>query len=446
MSCRSCLLPFCRQNSWFTDIYCTKSSSAPAYKHRQLRGRKNNCEKTLKIPGKIADVFRLHYENSDKFMQTPLSVEELVIDDSFINYCYQRNQSDMRCWEEYLLIFPDQKDNVEDARNIVLGISDMFQRPCGQAALAELKKTVDSKYGIDKQPEVSQQPVLPLNNRFYFRKYLGYTAAAIAIGAGLFLFPGSNKMNKQPETVQVTAREMKELVYSTDYGEKKTIWLPDSTKVMLNARSVLRTDKNFGATERKVYLSGEALFDVTHQEKKPFTVHMTHFDVKVLGTLFNVKAYAEDKIQETSLIRGKVEIVLQDKANNTVFLKPNEKAIISNSEETVTMESQKNKRTPEGNVQLPVVTALTINSRDSSIVETSWVYNRLDIYNKPFFEIKTDLERLFKVNIDFKDHTVSLYRFSATFEKETIEQILKALQLSYPFHYTIENNNITISK
>lgn len=379
-------------------------------------------------------------------MQTPLSVEKLAIDDSFINYCYRRNQSDMLYWEKYLLIFPDQKNNVEDARNIVLGISDMFQHQCGQAALAELKKAVNSKYGIDQQLEISQQPVPALTGRFYFRKYLGYAAAVIAIGVGLFLFPGSDKMSKQPETVQVTTPETKELVYSTDYGEKKTIWLPDSTKVTLNARSVLRTDKNFGTTERKVYLSGEALFDVTHHEKSPFTVHMSHFDVKVLGTLFNVKAYAEDKIQETSLIRGKVEIVLQDKANNTVFLKPNEKAIISNSRETIPVESEKNQPDAEINVQLPVVTALTINSRDSSIVETSWVYNRLDIYNKPFSEIKTDLERLFKVNIDFKDHKVSLYRFSATFEKETIEQILKALQLSYPFHYTIENNNITISK
>lgn len=379
-------------------------------------------------------------------MQTPLSVEELAIDDSFINYCYQRNQSDICCWEEYLLVFPDQKSNVEDARNIVLGISDMFQHQYRQAALAELKKAVDLKYGIDQQHEISQQPVMALSSGFYIRRYIGYAAAVMVIGAGLFLFLSPEKINKQPETVQVTAPETKELVYSTDYGEKKTIWLPDSTKVMLNARSVLRTDKNFGTAERKVYLIGEALFDVTHQEKKPFTVHMSNFDVKVLGTLFNVKAYAEDKIQETSLIRGNVEIVLQDKANNSVFLKPNEKAIISNSEETVTIEGKKNKPAPEGNVQLPVVTALTINSRDSSIVETSWAYNRLDIYNKPFFEIKTDLERLFKVNIDFKDHKVSLYRFSATFEKETIEQILKALQLSYPFHYTIENNNITISK
>ena len=64
-------------------------------------------------------------------MQTPLSVEELAIDDSFINYCYRRNQSDMLYWEKYLLIFPDQKNNVEDARNIVLGISDMFQHQRG---------------------------------------------------------------------------------------------------------------------------------------------------------------------------------------------------------------------------------------------------------------------------------------------------------------------------
>ena len=379
-------------------------------------------------------------------MQSPLSVEELVIDDSFINYCYRRNQNDMRYWEKYLLIFPEQKSNVEDARNIVLSLSEMFQHQYGQAALTELKKAVSSKYGVDQRHEIDRQPVPALPNRAYIIKYLGYAAAAIVIGAGLFLFFRSPKINNHAVPARVTAPGTRELVYSTDYGEKKTVWLPDSTRVVLNARSVLKTDKNFGIAERKVFLNGEALFDVTHQKGKPFTVHMARFDVKVWGTLFNVKAYAEDKVQETSLIRGKVEIVLPDKVNNSVFLKPNEKAIISNSKETATARGKKSRFFTGGDVQMPVVTALTINSRDSSIVETSWVSNRLDIYNKPFFEIKADLERMFKVNIDFEDHKVSLYRFSATFEKETIEQILKALQLSYPFHYTIENNNITISK
>lgn len=379
-------------------------------------------------------------------MQTPLSVEELVIDDSFMNYCYQSNQSDVGYWEEYLLIFPDQRDNIEDARNIVLGISDMFQHQDRQAALAELKKMVASKYGIDDQQEINHQPILSLSKRSYFGRYLGYAAAATVFGVGLFLFYRSGKVKKQFEVVQTVPATTNELTFSTDYGEKKTIWLPDSTKVILNARSVLKTDKNFGAAERRVYLIGEALFDVTHQERKPFTVHLNHFDVRVLGTLFNVKAYAEDREQETSLIRGKVEILLKDKANNILFLKPNEKAIIPNTEEAVTIESKKSKTPIEVTVHLPVITPLTINTADSSIVETSWAYNRLDIYNKPFSEIKTDLERLFKVKIDFKDSKVPLYRFSATFENETIEQILKALQLSYPFHYTIEGNNIAISK
>ncbi|MFT3704279.1 MAG: FecR family protein [Agriterribacter sp.] len=375
-------------------------------------------------------------------MQTPLSIEELVINDSFINYCYQRNRRDIQQWENYLLIFPDQAGNMEEAKSIVLGISGMYSEQQQQSALSELQSAVASKYNNEK-PFVEEES-MPTRS-FQFGKIWKYAAAAVVVGAGLFVWLNkpAPTQNIAPVVAAVTTKEAAPLVYETNYGEKKTITLPDGSKVVLNAKSILKTDKDFGVTGRNVYLTGEAFFDVTHNAQMPFIVNMNKFEVKVLGTMFNVKAYAEDRIQEASLIRGKVQVIMK-KENKSIFLSPNEKAVIQNDEVTRRgIHEEMNK------VQLdeaPKVTAVTYNSKDSSIRETSWVYDRLDIYDKPFSQIRTDLERLYNVDIEFKDKKVANYRFSATFEKETIEQVLKALQLSYPFHYSIKENEITISK
>ena len=377
-------------------------------------------------------------------MQTPLLIEELVIDDSFINYCYNRNHHDIEHWENYLLIFPDEKANLEEARQIVLGISTMFLQQQQETALAEFKAAAEAKYALHNTMAQEDEVVKLSTRRLSFKKVWIYAAAAVAIGFGMYLitqFSGSTEQSSQPIAETIT-KKIEPLIYTTNYGEKKTIWLPDSSKVILNAKSTLRIDNKFGVGNREVNLIGEALFDVTHNANMPFVVNMKHFNVKVLGTLFNVKAYEEDRTQEASLIRGKVQVILKNQKKNSFFLNPNQKAIIPNKEDV----AEKEKIAEIETANAPMVKGLTINNKDNSIIETSWVYDRLDIYDKTFSEIKTDLERLYNVNIDFKDKKVTDYRFSATFEKETIEQVLKALQLSYPFHYTIEDNNITISK
>ena len=382
-------------------------------------------------------------------MQNTHIVEELVVNDSFINYCYQRNQEDINRWENYLLLFPDQKNNVNQAKNMVLGISEMFREQQYDLALSELKDAVSLKYDIKEKQNLFYAEQRMRAHKYAFGNYIGYAAAAVAVLTGLFLFFWTARLNENTQVTQQPAvTTPSAVVYETNYREKKVIWLPDSSKVILNAMSTLKTGNGFGINNRNVYLTGEALFDVVHNKNIPFTVNMPSFNVKVLGTLFNIKAYPEDKTQETSLIRGSVEVVIKNREHSNFFLNPNEKAIIRNTETSLDAPSEKENNQPHIRVleeQVPIIIPLTVNS-DSSIIETSWIYNRLDIYNKKFSEIKTDLERIYNVNINFKDSKVANYRFSAVFEDETIEQVLQALQLSYPFHYAIENNTITLSR
>src|SRR5690606_37889089 len=93
------------------------------------------------------------------------------------------------------------------------------------------------------------------------------------------------------------------------------LFLADGTKVWLNAASRISYGKNFGnGALRDVYLDGEAFFDVAHDPDKPFIVHTSSIQIKVLGTSFNVRSYAEDNTIETTLVQGKVRIEHPDQA------------------------------------------------------------------------------------------------------------------------------------
>src|SRR4030095_8935268 len=93
-----------------------------------------------------------------------------------------------------------------------------------------------------------------------------------------------------------------------------------------------------------VSLNGEAYFDVTKNPEKPFIIHTKKMDIKVLGTVFNVRSYSDEKITEAALIKGSIEVTLKDRKDQKIILKPNEKIIIPNEEPKA--EAKQNKIIP----------------------------------------------------------------------------------------------------
>ena len=96
----------------------------------------------------------------------------------------------------------------------------------------------------------------------------------------------------------------------TQRGETKTVVLPDQTEVTLNAGSRIIYPANFTGKERSVELYGEALFDVTSNPKRPFTVKTENMNIRVMGTVFDVKDYDDDGLSSVSVVSGKVEVSL----------------------------------------------------------------------------------------------------------------------------------------
>jgi ferric-dicitrate binding protein FerR (iron transport regulator) len=231
-------------------------------------------------------------------------------------------------------------------------------------------------------------------------------------------------------------------------GSKSKIILPDGTVVRLNGSSKLSYPKDFNQNVREVNLEGEAYFDVTKNAAHPFIVHTSNIDIKVLGTIFNVKSYDQDQTIETTLLRGSIEVYYKDDPSAPkVILKPNEKLVYRKDKEK-DLVSQKN----EASVSLKKyerdqdisISTLPVNKPDSLKEETSWLYNRLVIKGDDFNNLAIKFERWYGVKIDILSEDLKKYHFNGIFENETIEQALNALQLTIKFHYKINDGVVEI--
>ena len=230
---------------------------------------------------------------------------------------------------------------------------------------------------------------------------------------------------------------------TTKPGSKTHIQLPDGSTVWLNASSDLTYGENFGKELREVNLTGEAFFDVAKDPEHPFIIHTKVVDVKVLGTAFNVRSYPNDANTETSVIRGSVEVTVKNRENTKYYLKPNEKVIVANNVTIPEVPAAARQETKP----LVAIQSLTRYHVDSSIIETSWVENKLIFQeNESFQDVALKMERWYGVHIHFVDPEVAEYRMYGSFTTETIKQALDALKIGFNFNYKMDKDEIEISK
>ena len=276
------------------------------------------------------------------------------------------------------------------------------------------------------------------------KKKFGWTwyaaAAVLILSLSLSLYYYLLPTSPKPKQLAV-----KEVLSGT--ASRSVLELPDGTKVWLNADSKLVYGEDFNGDLRQVNLEGEAFFDVVKDSLRPFIVHTSNIDIRVLGTAFNVKAYAVDPTIETTLIRGSVEVIRKDDPSSPkMILRPNEKLVYNKEQIHTPVEVTSKVPVVQRIHQQISIHHLPENTADSIRVETSWRFNRLILDGETFEMLASKIGRWYNVDIRFEDKEVRHYRFKGVFEKETIEQALSALQLTAPFEYEIKNNIIYIRK
>jgi transmembrane sensor len=269
--------------------------------------------------------------------------------------------------------------------------------------------------------------------------WLSAAAAAIVLGwyAYCYIPFGTSKNNAA----------LAQNTVSTKRGSKSKIQLPDGTQVWLNADSKITYNENFQGNLREVQLSGEAFFDVVHDEDRPFVIHTNVIDVKVLGTAFNVRSYADEKNTETSLIRGSVEITLRNNPDKKIILKPNDKLIVDNMEakaETNSPDVVRPKGTHSNKATLLTLGKVSFKESESSALETLWVKNTLAFDKESLEEIAMKIERWYDVKVNIPDSKIRRVEYSGIFDNEDLEQVMEALRMTGNFHYDINKKEVTI--
>lgn len=242
----------------------------------------------------------------------------------------------------------------------------------------------------------------------------------------------------------------------TRNGEKSQLVLADGTVIWINSDSYLRYPSNVQSKNVKVELDGEAYFEVAKIKGRKFTVEASGLNITALGTSFNVKSYKECGAVETTLEEGMVKITGNReglKMKKPLIMVPNQRvtiytetglAVNTASENTTGHTVEKN--SIPGKVVGNEAQNVVLQDETNTELYTSWKDGKLQFKKERFEVLAIKLERWYDVKIIIKNTEIKDWRYTGTFENETIEQALTALSLSMPFTYKIDKNAITIQK
>jgi ferric-dicitrate binding protein FerR (iron transport regulator) len=277
------------------------------------------------------------------------------------------------------------------------------------------------------------------------KTFLRY-AAIVILSVGMTWFAKDNFISKDYKAKAENESDANNEI-TVSYGSKSKVILPDGSVVQLNSGSTLLYPARFDRFTRNVYIEGEAFFDVKKDPNHPFLVKTKDITIKVLGTKFNVKSYADEKTVQTTLVTGSIEIYsnhneITDK-NRLLILKPNQQVTFEKTKAEVVSTEQKGSP-DETNTEL--CKHLTLHSEIDVAPVISWKDNRLIFRDDRFSDLSKKLERWYDVEIEIKDNELADALFSGIFVKETIEQALNALKLATPFKYQMKRNHIIIFK
>jgi ferric-dicitrate binding protein FerR (iron transport regulator) len=262
---------------------------------------------------------------------------------------------------------------------------------------------VDKAFNLIKKRVIFKSPAI--NFWYYWKKIAAVLLIPLILGNLLyFLFRANNSsINQEPVYNELFAA----------FGTRSALKLSDGTSVWLNSGSSIKYPDRFIDNDRTVFLKGEAYFEVESDPKKPFIVETSSLSVKATGTKFNVSGYASADEAEVTLVSGKVEVRMTDDKN-----------IISSYKLDMDQHFSFNK-----------VNGTTSIINENTYKYISWKDGKLVFRNEPLSQVVKKISQVFNIDIEIKGDEIQNYCFRATFQDESLTEILKLLKMSSPIDY-----------
>ncbi|NML37611.1 DUF4974 domain-containing protein [Chitinophaga sp. G-6-1-13] len=383
----------------------------------------------------------------------------LVHDEQFINYCLQRNAADVQYWEERLRQDPMLAREAAALKPLVIALAaasqqqearqqwQLLQQQLGSATVPTPRKKTIAWYRIPAAaavlalllwgvylltrpaplptptavntttqdiPAGGNKATLTLANGS--RIVLDDTAeGTVASQGGVSIHKNSTGQLTYTITSNNQSTDTGYNTIQTPKGGQYRVNLPDGSRVWLNAATSLTFPAAFGAGRRTVSLNGEAYFEVAAMPNaQPFTVKANDFTIDVLGTQFNIMAYADEKNSRTTLLTGAVRVTKGDVGK---VLQPGQEAI----------------------------TGSGIQVRDADTeAAVAWKNGMTVFSDADIHSIMRQIARWYDVDIVYQGE-IPQRQFTGKIPRNAnVSKVLKILELSN-IHFTIDGRKIIVT-
>jgi transmembrane sensor len=225
----------------------------------------------------------------------------------------------------------------------------------------------------------------------------------------------------QYEAQKEMPTEIKYNILTIPRGGEFFLQLADGTKVWLNSETTLRYPAQFGPNERRVELTGEAYFEVAHNEKSPFIVESRGQTVTDIGTEFNVCAYTENPVVTTTLVKGSVAMFANTSPAKVQTLEANEQGAVNRE---------------NGKISKRIV---------GTYQYIAWKSGRFVFENQPLSQIMETLARWYNVDVVFSQEALKNFHFTGDLKRYTdFGEVIKLIGKTNEVNFLVEDKKITI--
>lgn len=383
----------------------------------------------------------------------PESTKQWLQNENFILWCLAPTQESEEWWDNYQKEHPEDQAFLQEARKIMLS-----------ARLNPIQRLPEESERLWTRIETSMEHRDRRHRFFFFTRYAA--ACILLLGIGSFWLLHSFRMSgtddnllvnvkadtlyqkvmlirDDAEAIQIEdnsvitydgditiqsdgketeiikegeAQSGKENTLLVPYGSHTSIVLADGSKVWINSGSKLRFPSSFAPEERRIKVEGEIYIEVAKDTSRPFYVETPQLTINVLGTKFNVSAYADDALQSVVLVEGKV--IVKANFNEDFVLLPNQRFKLSGGISSID----------------------DVNAYDY----ISWKDGVLQFRGETMKYIIQRLSRYYNVTITCTPEVAQKCTIGKLILFDDIEQVMKTFSLLYDVKYTIEAGSIKI--
>lgn len=354
------------------------------------------------------------------------TIEELATDEKFRQWIMEPSQELSDFWHSWMDGNPERQILAKQAKELILAIDEAFRDDFTSQMLENEIQEITRKAGLANhggQPKPIRFAGFP-----YWRAAAVFILFSI-IGLLYIRYPSFHRSADRDIKVQATSERL--LVHTNQSDKEMTVLLSDNSVATLMKGSSISYPRRFTGNERKVFLEGEAFFDVSRNPEKPFLVYTSETVTRVLGTSFRVKAFKKENTVMVLVKTGRVLVYPKNEYEagkgkrqiSGVILDPNQQAVFNRT---------------ENRIQKSIV------SHPEMLTELS-AHNEMIFDDKPVAQVFRSLQDTYGIVIVYDASMLSNCMINAQFTDENLKQRMNAICQAIGASYEILDNRIVIS-